>query len=77
MTWNRHVTGYRQGIKVLLGFSSVYHVPHSHDFPRSLLRSAGNHPEERLLDQAQAQTCTPPILGDGSRSLPQGMILDV
>ena len=36
-----------------------------------------NHLEERLLDQAQAWTPYTPLLGGRSRSIPQGMILDV
>ena len=39
----------------------------------------GNHLEERLLDQAQARMSytPPPPFGGHSRSIPQGMILDV
>ena len=37
----------------------------------------GNHLEERLLDQAQARALYTPIFGGRSRSIPQGMILDV
>ena len=36
-----------------------------------------NQLEERLLDQAQAQTPYIPLLGGHLRSIPQGMILDV
>ena len=37
-----------------------------------------NHFEERLLDQAQAHALyTPPLFEGRSRSIPQGMILDV
>ena len=42
-------------------------------------RGSKNHLEEKLLDQAQAQTPypPPPLLGGHLRSIPQGMILDV
>ena len=36
-----------------------------------------NHLEERLLDRVQARTPYTPLLGSHSRSIPQGMILDV
>ena len=36
-----------------------------------------NHLEERLLDQAQAWASYTPLFGGHSRSIPQGMILDV
>ena len=36
-----------------------------------------NHLEERLLDQAQARASYTPLFGGHSRSIPQGMILDV
>ena len=36
-----------------------------------------NHLEERLLDQAQARASYTPPFGGHSRSIPQGMILDV
>ena len=36
-----------------------------------------NHLEERLLDQAQARASYTPLFWGHSRSLPQGMILDV
>ena len=43
----------------------------------SFVISTTNHLEERLLDQAQARASyTPPFWGH-SRSIPQGMILDV
>ena len=38
---------------------------------------ASNHLEERLLDQAQARASYSPLFGGHSRSIPQGMILDV
>ena len=38
---------------------------------------SGNHLEERLLDQAQAQASYTPLLGGHSCSIPQGMIFDV
>ena len=37
----------------------------------------GNHLEERLLDQAQARASYTPLFWGHSRSIPQGMILDV
>ena len=40
-------------------------------------RLAPNHLEERLLDQVQVRTHTPPLLGGRSRSIPEGIILDV
>ena len=41
-------------------------------------KTESNHLEDRLLDQAQAQTpYTPPLFGGHSHSIPQGMILDV
>ena len=36
-----------------------------------------NHLEERLLDQAQARASYTPLFWGHSRSIPQGMILDV
>ena len=36
-----------------------------------------NHLEERLLDQAQARASYAPLFWGHSRSIPQGMILDV
>ena len=36
-----------------------------------------NHLEERLLDQAQARVLYTSLFGGHSRSIPQGMILDV
>ena len=36
-----------------------------------------NHLEERLLDQAQARAAYTPLFWGHSRSIPQGMILDV
>ena len=39
--------------------------------------NAKNHLEERLLDQAQARAAYTPLFGGHSRSIPQGMILDV
>ena len=36
-----------------------------------------NHLEESTLDQAHARTPYTPLLGGHSRSIPQGMILDV
>ena len=36
-----------------------------------------NHLEERLLDQAQGRASYTPLFGGHSRSIPQGMILDV
>ena len=39
--------------------------------------SGGNHFEERLLDQAQARASYTPLFWGHSRSIPQGMILDV
>ena len=39
--------------------------------------SFGNHLEERLLDQAQARAAYTPLFWGHSRSIPQGMILDV
>ena len=38
---------------------------------------AGNHLEERLLDQAQARASYTPLFWGHSLSIPQGMILDV
>ena len=45
-----------------------------HWIPGSYLR---NHFDERLLDQAQARASYIPLFGSHSRSIPQGMILDV
>ena len=39
--------------------------------------SSKNHLEERLLDQAQARASYTPLFWGHSRSIPQGMILDV
>ena len=39
--------------------------------------TVANHLEERLLDQAQARVAYTPLFGGHSRSIPQGMILDV
>ena len=39
--------------------------------------TAVNHLEERLLDQAQARASCTPLFWGHSRSIPQGMILDV
>ena len=39
--------------------------------------TGGNHLEERLLDQAQARASYTPLFWGHSRSIPQGMILDV
>ena len=41
------------------------------------LQGGGNHLEERLLDQAQARASYTPLFWGHSRSIPQGMILDV
>ena len=41
------------------------------------LGDCGNHLEERLLDQAQARAAYTPLFWGHSRSIPQGMILDV
>ena len=41
------------------------------------VHSKTNHLEERLLDQAQARASYTPLFGGHSRSIPQGMILDV
>ena len=40
-------------------------------------KEASNHLEERLLDQAQARASYTPLFWGHSRSIPQGMILDV
>ena len=41
-------------------------------------RKAVNHPEERLLDQAQARASYTPFFGGGHlRSIPVGMIFDI
>ena len=40
-------------------------------------RKNQNHLEERLLDQAQARAAYTPLFWGHSRSIPQGMILDV
>ena len=55
-------------------------LPHSDELHRDLAflhTSLGNHLEERLLDQAQVRTPYTPFFGGHSRSIPQGMILDV
>ena len=39
--------------------------------------TVNNHLEERLLDQAQARASYTPLFWGHSRSIPQGMILDV
>ena len=56
----------------------------SPDMVRTQVASTGkvlccrlNHLEERLLDQAQARASYTPPFGGHSRSIPQGMILDV
>ena len=41
------------------------------------LRPIKNHLEERLLDQAQARAAYTPLFWGHSRSIPQGIILDV
>ena len=51
--------------KLLKQFSTLY---------RSKME---NHLEERLLDQAQARASYTPLFWGHSRSIPQGMILDV
>ena len=42
-----------------------------------LLFNCDNHLEERLLDQARAWASYTPLFWGHSRSIPQGMILDV
>ena len=44
---------------------------------RREVRFSSNHLEERLLDQAQARASYTPVFWGHSRSIPQGMILDV
>ena len=43
----------------------------------SYFKCGRNHLEERLLDQAQARASYTPLFWGHSRSIPQGMILDV
>ena len=64
------------------GKSNHYGPWHSHDSAPQMgpyfgLAEAKNHPEERLLDQAQARVSYTPLFGGHSRSIPQGMIFDV
>ena len=44
---------------------------------RDRINLVPNHLEERLLDQAQARASYTPLFWGHSRSIPQGMILDV
>ena len=46
-------------------------------FPVPVCENYKNHLEERLLDQAQARASYTPLFWGHSRSIPQGMILDV
>ena len=41
------------------------------------IHTPGSHLEERLLDQAQARASYTPLFWGHSRSIPQGMVLDV
>ena len=43
----------------------------------SMRKSDANHLDERLLDQVHARASCIPLLGGHSRSIPQGMIIDV
>ena len=55
-------------------------VPGLHEMVRKMGCEASlteNHLEERLLDQAQARAAYTPLFWGHSRSIPQGMILDV
>ena len=56
-------------------------VPHPLSFPGggwgTVTWSTQNHLEERLLDQAQARAAYTPLFWGHSRSIPQGMILDL
>ena len=54
-----------------------YFLQHANELDFEERFSVVNHFEERFLDQAQARASYTPLFGGHSRSIPQGMILDV
>ena len=52
-------------------------VPYTDAVQLTSCASCANHLEQRLLDQAQARASYTPLFWGHSRSIPQGMILDV
>ena len=72
-----------EGAEGALGWGSVEQIEHDDlvSIASSCVVLAGtafrSHLEERLLDQAQARASYTPLFWGHSRSIPQGMILDV